>query len=126
MPNLDSLQDVVWAITGVWFWLKTSLELGIGVDDNVLHLVGGVVLQLVFCALFRLPLASWWPWLAVCVLELLNEANDIYWAVIAGDATVRASVVDFAMTMTLPTVLVLAARRARGTQEAEAAEPASG
>lgn len=77
-----------------------------------LHVVAGILLQLGGAALLRTSLADIRPWLLVAALELLNELHDVWieqWPSLimqAGEA-----LKDLALTLLLPTLLLLVARR---------------
>ena len=77
-----------------------------------LHVVVGLLLQLTVAGVFRSTLKSWRPWLAVLALELANEANDLLverWPDPGRQWGEGAK--DVLLTMLLPTVLLLVARR---------------
>ena len=94
-----------------WYQLKLFAQHATGMSMDGLHVIAGVVLQLLFALLLRSSISRPLPWLAVLLLELINEANDFrveLWpepAMQAGEA-----VKDMVLTMLLPTALLLAAR----------------
>ena len=110
MPHLDSTRDVVYYLADRWFTLKTALEVDGGINDTLLHVGGGLLLQLCIATLFRLPLASMLPWLVVFGVEVTNEVSDLYWSGLKGDDNLLASTLDTLATMLLPTVVLLVAR----------------
>lgn len=100
-----------------WFSLKTLLERTIAFHDDALHVIVGVLLQFVAAALLRRPVSRAAPWLAVLVLELANEASDFrheLWPPPERSAQMGEGLKDILLTMFLPTVLVLVARRFPG------------
>ena len=62
----------------VWFHVKELVRHATGWPMDTLHVMGGVLLQLALAALLRTSLASKWPWLIVLLLELANEAYDLW------------------------------------------------
>lgn len=95
----------------LWYQAKLLIEHSSGISMDALHVLVGVLLQLIFAALFRIPLKSWWPWLSLFLLLLLNEAADLWverWPVPA--MQVGEGLKDVALTMFLPTILMLSAR----------------
>ena len=99
-------------LTFDWYQFKLfAAHLG-GFSMDSLHVVVEVALQLGSAALLRRSLAQWWPWLTVLGLELLNEANDLLveqWP----DPGMQwgEGARDLLLTMALPTLLLLVARR---------------
>ena len=95
-----------------WYQLKLFAEHSTGVSMDALHVVLGVVLQLLFALLFRSSLARPLPLVALLLLELVNEANDFRietWphpGMQFGEAAK-----DVVLTMFLPTLIFLVARR---------------
>lgn len=80
-----------------------------------LHVVAGVVLQLLAAAFLRRPVSHRAPWLCVLALELLNEISDLWvetWPLPAMQW--GEGVKDILLTMTLPTLLLLLARHRPG------------
>ena len=94
-----------------WYDAKLLLEHASGVSMDAIHVLVGVAAQLTFAALLRVPLRSWRPWLFVLALLMLNEAGDLWleqWPQAAmqyGEA-----VKDVALTMLLPSLLMICAR----------------
>lgn len=97
-----------------WFDLKMLFERSVAFDSDGLHLLTGVVVQLVAAAVLRSSVARWWPWLITLALTLANEAVDL-WVEQWPDAELSAqwgeSVKDLLLTLALPTLLLLVARR---------------
>ena len=119
MPNLDSPRDVIYVLADIWFSLKTALEVGWGTSDATLHVVGGLALQIACAFLLRLSVSSMWPWILVLLVQLVNEAADLHWGGISGDGSLGASTIDTALTMLLPTALLLFARARRNASKGE-------
>ena len=95
-----------------WYQLKLFVEHSTGVSMDALHVVVGVILQLLFARLFRSSLARPMPLLALLVLELVNEAND-YRVEIWPDPGMQfgEAVKDVVLTMFIPTLIFVVARR---------------
>jgi hypothetical protein len=95
----------------IWYQVKMLLEHATGVSMDALHVLAGVLAQLLFAALFRIPLRNWRPWLFVLALLLLNEAGDLWveqWPQPA--MQYGEGLKDILLTMLLPTALILCAR----------------
>ncbi len=96
----------------VWFDFKEFVRHSTGWPMDTLHVMGGVMVQLMVAALLRTSLASKWPWLIVLALELINEAYDLWlerWPSLAMQLGEGAR--DLVGTMLLPTLLWWVARR---------------
>nr|WP_314444357.1 hypothetical protein [uncultured Sphingomonas sp.] len=96
----------------LWWELKELLERASGWPMDTLHVMGGVVLQLLVAALLRTSLASRWPWLVVLALELANEGYDLWlerWPSLG--MQLGEGLRDLLGTMLLPTLLWWVARR---------------
>jgi diacylglycerol kinase len=103
--------SVLTAVFANWYAMKIFLERLISVSTDSLHVIAGVVLQLLCALIARRPLSSWQPWLFVLVALMFNEAVDLWverWPSLA--MQLGESAKDFALTMLLPTVLMLAVR----------------
>lgn len=94
-----------------WYQLKLFAEHSTGVSMDALHVIAGVVLQLLMAALFKRSLASWLPLLAVLALEVVNEAND-FRVEIWPDPGMQfgEAAKDVVLTMFVPTLIFLVAR----------------
>jgi hypothetical protein len=95
-----------------WFELKEMVRHFTGWPMDTLHVMGGVILQLAVAALLRTSLASRWPWLIVLLLELANEAYDLWlerWPSLG--MQLGEGLRDLVATMLLPTLLWWVARR---------------
>lgn len=98
-----------------WFELKTFAEYNIVFSNDVLHVWAGVLLQLGIARLKNLSISKWSPWFAVLALEIANELSDFLferWPDLAMQAGEGAK--DVILTMFLPTVLLIVARRVPG------------
>ena len=96
----------------VWFQVKELVRHSTGWPMDTLHVMGGVILQLILAALLRISLASKWPWLILLALELANEAYDLWferWP--SPSMQVGEGLRDLIGTMLLPTILLWVARK---------------
>ena len=94
-----------------WYQAKLLLEHATGVSMDALHVLVGVAAQLLFAALFHVPLRSWRPWLFVLTLLLLNEVGDL-WVEQWPEPAMQygEGIKDIVLTVLLPTALMLSAR----------------
>lgn len=93
------------------FAAKMAIEQSISFSNDALHVIAGVVLQLIAAFILRSSLRSFGPWLMVLALELANELNDLYvdlWPDTAAQLSEGGK--DIILTMFLPTVLLSVAR----------------
>ena len=96
---------------GSWYESKLFVERALAISNDALHVILGVLVQMVAALVSRRPLSSIVPWLAVLVLTIWNEAVDVWterWPS-AGEQLGEAAK-DGLLTLLLPTVLLLAAR----------------
>jgi hypothetical protein len=95
-----------------WYQLKLVAEHSTGVSMDALHVIVGVVMQLMIALLFRSAVARPLPLLALPALELVNEAND-FRVEIWPDPGMQfgEAVKDVVLTMFIPTLIFLVARR---------------
>lgn len=99
----------------LWFRIKTLAEHASGWPMDTLHVMVGVILQLLFAWLLRCSLADRRPWLIVVLLEVANEIYDLcfdLWPTIF--AQLGEGLRDILGTMILPTLLMLVARHRPG------------
>lgn len=98
-----------------WYEFKTFLEHASGFSMDALHVIVGVCLQLLAAAALRRGVGSPIPWLIVLAFELVNEWNDLH-VEIWPDRPMQygEGAKDVVLTMLLPTILLLVARRASG------------
>ena len=94
-----------------WYQLKLFAQHSSGISMDALHVIAGVVLQLLIAGLFRSSVARPVPLLAVLALALFNEASD-FWVEVWPDPGMQAgeAVKDVVLTMFVPTVIFLVAR----------------
>ena len=94
-----------------WFHTKMFIEHASVISSDAMHVLAGVLIQLLGALLFRRSVASWWPWSGVLALTLLNEFIDL-WMEQWPDLAVQygESAKDILLTMALPTLLLAAAR----------------
>jgi hypothetical protein len=94
-----------------WYRAKTLLKHATGWPMDTLHVLAGVLLQLLIAAVLRRSLASGRVWLVLLLLELANEAYDLWferWPSLA--MQLGEGLRDVISTMVLPTILLLVAR----------------
>lgn len=94
-----------------WYQLKLFAHHATGWSMDALHVVAGVLLQMLFATLLRSSLRRPLPLLLVVGFALLNEANDLLleeWPQAAMQWGESAK--DLLLTLLLPTCLYLAAR----------------
>lgn len=94
-----------------WYEAKELVRHATGWPMDTLHVMGGVILQLVVAAILRTSLASKWPWLIVLLLELANEGYDLWlerWPSLG--MQLGEGLRDVVGTMLLPTLLWWIAR----------------
>ena len=94
-----------------WYQGKLFIERATAVSHDSLHVIFGVVVLLAAALLLRQSVASLRPLLAVLAFALFNEAVDL-WVERWPDAAMQygEGVRDLALTMLLPTILMVAAR----------------
>jgi hypothetical protein len=95
-----------------WASLKMLVERSLDVSHDALHVIAGVVVQLLLAWMLSTSLARWRPWLIVLGLEIANELNDFrveIWPDFA--MQLGEAVKDVLLTLLLPTVLLVVARR---------------
>lgn len=95
-----------------WYHVKELVRHATGWPMDTLHVLGGVMLQLLAAALMRRSLRDKGPWLVVLVLELLNESYDLWverWPSLA--MQLGEGLRDVIGTMLLPTLLWWVAQR---------------
>lgn len=107
--------DQIISVGSSWSEIKTLIEHSLGFDRGSLHILAGVCVQLLVAALFRTTLGSPWPWIAVLVLAFANEWHDIAIQPWPSPAMqLGEGIKDLALTMLLPTLLLLTSRYAPG------------
>lgn len=94
-----------------WEQVKVWLSASTGLSHHDFHLLLGVLLTLGFTRMLRLPLGAWLPLLIVLGLELVNEAFDFArYHIDSYPWGPGPMLVDIALTMVPPLLIVLAAR----------------
>lgn len=91
---------------------KMFLERSLAFHNDALHVMAGLALALVFAALMRRSLAQLSPFFAVLALELVNEANDYFFEIWPNEVPQQFGEIakDIALTMALPTLMLVVAR----------------
>lgn len=92
---------------------KMFVERAMAFHNDALHVMAGLALALAFAAILRRSLADWLPWLGVLALELANEANDYFIETWPNEVPQQFGEItkDILLTMALPTLLLVIARR---------------
>lgn len=96
----------------LWYEAKQFLQHSAAISMDALHVIVGVAALIIFAMLLRRPLSSWFPWLLVLAVTLVNEASDLWleqWPSLGMQYGESAR--DLALTMLLPTLLLVAVRR---------------
>jgi hypothetical protein len=95
----------------LWLAIKELVEHALGWPTDTLHVIGGVLLQLILVLWLRRGLADKRPVLLVLILELINEAHDLWverWPSLP--MQIGEGLRDLIGTLFLPTLLWLLAR----------------
>lgn len=89
------------------FWLVDAT----GLAKDALHIHVGLIVFFVVALVFRWPLRSWKPWLAVLVVTLAGEAWDMWDSLADGRRILpAANWKDVWNTMLWPSAILLLAR----------------
>ena len=102
-----------WAGAG-WFDAKMAVERSVAFNDDALHVMAGVLLQMTAAAVLRTRISRMPPWLIVLALELINEWSDFrfeLWPEAMLSAQIGESAKDVFLTMALPTLLAVTAKK---------------
>lgn len=94
-----------------WYQFKQFVEHASGISMDALHILVGFLLLWVAAALLRRPISSFLPWSALLLLELGNEAYDLYievWPNLASQLGEGAK--DIMLTMAIPTMTMALAK----------------
>ncbi|MGQ0558761.1 MAG: hypothetical protein ACT4OE_04130 [Sphingosinicella sp.] len=96
-----------------WAQFKIALSGLTGVSQDAYHVLVGVALQLFMAAVLRRRVSNLAPWLFVALLAILNEWADL-WIDHWPDRSTQwlESLKDVAVTLALPTVLLVVSRAA--------------
>ncbi|MGI4730904.1 MAG: hypothetical protein ACRYFW_04045 [Janthinobacterium lividum] len=93
----------------VWNGFKARLSVELGLSDDTMHMMTGLlILTLVAVALRRAPWSRW-PWAAVLIAETLNELYDLTHG--ADEGNWADSWHDFWITLLWPTIILAVYRR---------------
>ncbi|KQM63769.1 hypothetical protein ASE75_11795 [Sphingomonas sp. Leaf17] len=91
-----------------WTQDKIALSVWTGVAPDALHVIGGLAVMLVAAILLRRPPWHWLPWLAVLVVESVNEVYDLLQTHDPSDeGNLPASLHDMWLTMLWPSVILI-------------------
>jgi hypothetical protein len=94
-----------------WHQAKLLVEHAVTISHDTLHVFIGLVLWLLLAMVMRRPVTSWRPWLWAFAIILWNEAVDL-WTEVWPDPGQQygEGLKDLALTMFVPTLLLVAAR----------------
>jgi len=108
---LHQLWQVVAGGMASWYKLKMFIEHASAFTSDSMHVVAGVVIQLLAAMLLRRSVGAWAPWLVVLCLAILNEGIDL-WIEQWPDLAIQygESAKDILLSMALPTLLMLVSR----------------
>lgn len=94
-----------------WFQLKIALSEALGVSQDALHILAGILLHLLAAAVTRRPIAHPLPWLLVVALAVANELFDLWFEIWPNrDDQWAETAKDLVTTLLAPTLLLLIAR----------------
>ena len=95
-----------------WLDAKFGVEQTIPIGDHWLHFVAGPLILVAAALIMRRPLSNYGPWLAVLILAIVNELVDVAVALFTPEQSVHLgdSLSDVLMTISVPTVVLIAAR----------------
>lgn len=97
--------------SGPWQEMKGFVERSTDVSMDALHVIVGVLLMFGVALLMRRTVADWRPWLVVLIAGIVNEAADRLsdpWP--SAVLQYAEGFKDLAVTMLLPTAILLTAR----------------
>jgi hypothetical protein len=108
---LHRFWTVIVAAMTSWHQGKLFIEHTLTISHDTLHMLAGVLLWLVFGLVLRRPLTTWRPWLWLLAVILWNETVDL-WIEQWPDPGQQygESAKDLLLTMTVPTIIMFAAR----------------
>ena len=94
-----------------WHQAKLLVEHAVTISHDTLHVFIGLILWLLLATVTRRPVTSWRPWLWTFVIIFWNETVDL-WTEVWPDPGQQygEGLKDLALTMFVPTVLLVAAR----------------
>lgn len=94
-----------------WYEVKMFIEHASVVSSDALHLLVGTLAWLLIAFVLRMPITRWLPWLILLGLIAFNEGVDLWierWP--HPGMQYGESAKDIALTMIIPTALLIAAR----------------
>ena len=94
-------------IATIWGPIKQAFEKSIHLSPDAVHIHVGVGLLFFFALIFRRPLHDWRPWMAVFLVEGINEIIDLNQKFGSTENNAVESLHDLVNTLFLPTLLVL-------------------
>jgi hypothetical protein len=108
---MDSVREAIIAAMVWWHAGKIAIEDSLSVSHASLHVFIGFLLWLGIAFVSRRPISSWLPWGATFAIILWSEIADVWteqWParLFFYDKMAR----DIALTMAIPTVLMVLAR----------------
>jgi hypothetical protein len=110
--------DLLKVLAGLWSLpfatarAKTFLAHSIGFGINSVEVIVAVMVQLLLCGVLRRPISSIWPWICVELLIVTYTALTVAadgWP--ATDTEFHQKLIGFALTLFLPTALMLLSRQ---------------
>lgn len=93
-----------------WAWLKESISTGLAIDRDGLYVLAALPLGLLGALILRRPLWSWSAWLFVLTAALANQLASRLAVGLHQPSEIWGSARDLALTMAVPTFLVVIAR----------------
>ena len=95
-----------------WYQFKLFLQHASGISLDALHILVGIVIFLLATQILKRSVASPIPWAVTLLLEIANEGHDMLielWPDLGSQLGEAAK--DLLLTMALPTLLMVIARR---------------
>ena len=112
---MTALFHQFWHLTATgmrsWYETKMFIEHASVVSSDALHLLVGTLVWLLVAVVLRKRVSEWIPWLILLALIAFNEGVDL-WIEQWPDPGMQygESAKDIALTMIIPTALLIAAR----------------
>ncbi len=106
-----SLGSLIEGLGPGWYQAKAFIAHATSFSFDSLHVVAGVLLQIITALILRTSIQDFRPWLVVFVLEFVNELND-YSVEVWPDRAMQIGegAKDIFLTILLPTVLLVISR----------------
>ena len=96
----------------IWYQFKLFLEHASGISMDAFHILLGFGFFFLAAALIRRTVADLSPWLATLAMELLNEVYDLTTEIWPDSGRqLGEAAKDIMLTMALPTLVMIVARR---------------